>query len=323
MPLDGHATLIADGAIGKPLAVKVSVEEGGLLNQGSHLIDRALYLLGDPEPLWVLGQVQRETDRYERGYYCEDLCFCIAAVEGGARIIYDNDIGPHGSLGNRAFVVTGDDGVLIVEPSDPAISMSFGIKLTSGNREDLNEPWDGVETNFMQEQAKELVAWLNGDIDGHRQDGHHAIKSQSILIGLYESARTHTLVQVPIQTKLAPLEAAINEGALKGALSGRVRHPSPARLRQGRDQLALLARWVRGTAGRRKPGERAVRSAWRNARSDRAARSYSSNTALRSVSFTRVCQPFPVSRKWSTRSASSRRVIWVFVGARCLPRVRR
>ena len=218
--------LIADGAIGKPLSVKVSVEEGGLLNQGSHLIDRALYLLGDPEPLWVLGQVQRETDRYERGYYCEDLCFCIAAVEGGARIIYDNDSGPHGDLGNRAFVVTGDDGVLIVEPSDPAISMSFGIKLTSGNREDLNEPWDGVETNFMLEQAKELVAWLNGDIDGHRQDAHHAIKSQSILIGLYESARTHTLVEVPIQTKLAPLEAAINEGALK------VRYPGAYDIRR-------------------------------------------------------------------------------------------
>ena len=129
-------------------------------------------------------------------------------------------------MGNRAFVVTGDDGVLIVEPSDPAISMSFGIKLTSGNREDLNEPWDGVETNFMQEQAKELVAWLNGDIDGHRQDGHHAIKSQSILIGLYESARTHTLVQVPIQTKLAPLEAAINEGALK------VRYPGAYDIRR-------------------------------------------------------------------------------------------
>ena len=119
--------LIADGAIGKPLVVKVSVEEGGLLNQGSHLIDRALYLLGDPEPLWVLGQVQRETDRYERGYYCEDLCFCIAAVEGGARIVYDNDIGPGGDVGNRAFVVTGDDGMLIVEPSDPAISMSYGV----------------------------------------------------------------------------------------------------------------------------------------------------------------------------------------------------
>ena len=141
--------LIADGAIGKPLVVKVSVEEGGLLNQGSHLIDRSLYLLGDPEPLWVLGQVQRETDRYERGYYCEDLCFCIAAVEGGARIVYDNDIGPGGDVGNRAFVVTGDDGMLIVEPSDPAISMSYGVQLISGNREDLNEPWDGVATNFM------------------------------------------------------------------------------------------------------------------------------------------------------------------------------
>ena len=66
----------------------------------------------------------------------------------------------------------------------------------------------------MLEQAKELVAWLNGDIDGHRQEGRHAIKSQAVLMGLYESARTHTLVHMPVQTKLAPLEAAINEGAL-------------------------------------------------------------------------------------------------------------
>ena len=119
--------------------------------------------------------------------------------------------------------------------------MSFGIKLTSGNREDLNEPWDGVETNFMLEQANELVAWLNGDIDGHRQDAHHAIKSQSILIGLYESARTHTLVEVPIQTKLAPLEAAINEGALKVRYPGALRHPPPTGLRQGPGQLTALA----------------------------------------------------------------------------------
>ena len=151
---------------------------------------------------------------------------CIAAVEGGARIIYDNDIGPHGNLGNRAFVVTGDDGVLIVEPNVAAAWMSFGVQLISGNRGDLSEPWDAVPTNFMLEQARELVAWLNGDIDGHRQDAHNAIKSQSILIGLYESARTHTLVQVPVQTKLAPLEAAINEGSLK------VRYPGAYDIRR-------------------------------------------------------------------------------------------
>ena len=230
--------LIADGAIGKPLAVKVGVKEGGLLNQGSHLIDRALYLLGDPDPLWVLGQVQRDTDRYERGYVCEDLCFCIAAVEGGARIIYDNDIGPHGNLNDRAFVVTGDDGVLVVEPTDPAISMSFGIKLISGNREDLNEPWDGVETNFMLEQAKELVAWLNGDIDGHRQEGRHAIKSQAVLMGLYESARDAHAGAHASADEAGPAGSRDQRGCAPSALSRGVRHSSPAGLRERPGQLA-------------------------------------------------------------------------------------
>ena len=88
----------------------------------------------------------------------------------------------------------------------------------------------------MLAQANELVAWLNGDIDDHRQNAHHAIKSQSILMGLYESARTHTLVQVPIQTKLAPLEAAINEGVLK------VRYPGAYDIRRplvyAKDQIS-------------------------------------------------------------------------------------
>ena len=208
--------LIADGAIGTPLVVKVGAVEGGLSNQGSHLIDRALYVLGDPEPRWVLGQVQRETDRYERGYVCEDLCFGIGSVEGGARIVYDNDIGPHGNLGNRSFVITGDDGSIILEPPDESRTLAYGLRLISGNRDDCVVVPEGepIELDHMQAQAEELVQWLDGAIDGHRQDAHHAIKSQAIMMGIYESARTHTLVEMPVQTKVAPLQAAIDEGSL-------------------------------------------------------------------------------------------------------------
>ena len=213
--------LIADGAIGAPIVVKVGVEEGGLANQGSHLIDRALYMLGDPEPVWALGQVQRETDRYERGYVCEDLCFGIAAVDGGARIVYDNDIGPHGDLGNRSFVIAGDDGTIILEPDigrwgsmTPLHARTYGLRLISGNRDDYVMPPEEEPMDHMVAQANELVAWLDGRVDGHRQDGNHAIKSQAIMMAIYESARTHTVVELPMQTKLAPLEEAINEGSL-------------------------------------------------------------------------------------------------------------
>ena len=66
----------------------------------------------------------------------------------------------------------------------------------------------------MRAQAEELVQWLDGAIDGHRQDAHHTIKVQAIMMGLYESARSHTLVEMPVQTKVAPLQAAIDEGSL-------------------------------------------------------------------------------------------------------------
>ncbi len=203
--------LIADGAIGNPIVVKVGVEEGGLANQGSHLIDRALYVLGDPDPIWALGQVQRETDRYERGYVCEDLCFGIAAVNGGARIVYDNDIGPHGDLTNRSFVIAGDDGTITLEPDT---GLSYGLRLISANRDDCVIPPEKDPLDHMVAQANELVAWLDGRVDGHRQDGNHAIKSQAIMMAIYESARTHTAVDIPMQTKLAPLEAAIRDGSL-------------------------------------------------------------------------------------------------------------
>ena len=211
--------LIADGAIGTPLVVKVGAVEGGLSNQGSHLIDRALYVLGDPEPRWVLGQVQRETDRYERGYVCEELCFGIAAVEGGGRLVFYGDIESRDDLWSfpskvQPFVIAGDDGSIIIEPEPPNVGDPERLRLVSGNRADCVIPPESKPVDYMRAQAEELVQWLDGAIDGHRQDAHHTIKAQAIMMGLYESARSHTLVEMPVQTKVAPLQAAIDEGSL-------------------------------------------------------------------------------------------------------------
>ena len=45
--------------------------------------------------------------------------------------------------------------------------------------------------------------------------------------------------------------------------------------------------------------------------------------AFRKALLSRVCQPGPLSRKWSAMSASMRKVIFSLVGAFCLPRGRR
>lgn len=74
--------LIAEGSIGKPLLIHYR-GEGGLLNNGSHAIDTTRYWLSDIEAEWVMGQVERRTDRYERGNRVEDLCSGLIAFRGG------------------------------------------------------------------------------------------------------------------------------------------------------------------------------------------------------------------------------------------------
>ena len=67
------------------------------------------YILGDPDPLWLIGQVARKTDRWERRVRTEDLCMAEICFENGIRGIYESDLPEPGLRGD---VVYGDDGQL-------------------------------------------------------------------------------------------------------------------------------------------------------------------------------------------------------------------
>ena len=63
--------LIAEGAIGEPKQI-VCRGGQGLLNDCSHLFDMMRYVLSDPRAEWVIGNVERKTERYERETPIED-----------------------------------------------------------------------------------------------------------------------------------------------------------------------------------------------------------------------------------------------------------
>ena len=56
--------IVEKGLIGIPLKAELRVKDG-LLNWGTHSIDGARYILGDPKPIWVVGSVERYTNKYE------------------------------------------------------------------------------------------------------------------------------------------------------------------------------------------------------------------------------------------------------------------
>ena len=191
--------LLADGVIGDPVSIVRRVGSG-LLNWGTHVIDLTRQILGDPATSWVIGQVERKTDRYERRCRIEDLCMGLICFENDARLILEIDM-PKPHL-NTIFV-QGTNGVMTSE----------GDKLKFLN--DQSNGWEIVEPKSDgRDLWSEFKLWLDGEIETHRCDGRQARATVEIMMAIYESVRIRGLVRIPFQTQESPLELLIDSGML-------------------------------------------------------------------------------------------------------------
>jgi predicted dehydrogenase len=84
--------LIAQGAIGQVSLIQ-SVAGQGLPNYSSHQTDMFRFLLSDVNCRWVMGNIERKTDRFERSTRIEDAAVAVFEFEGGARALILADVG--------------------------------------------------------------------------------------------------------------------------------------------------------------------------------------------------------------------------------------
>jgi UDP-N-acetyl-2-amino-2-deoxyglucuronate dehydrogenase len=185
--------LVADGAIGKPRRVWSTVLEG-LLNWGTHTIDGMRFVLGDPNPEWVLGAVERKTDRYERATRIEDACAGLIGFAGGIEAVVENDLTDWGSIN---FQIVGTDGVLDVDENTVRL---MNAETQGWKQIDVpkNDPFVG--------QAHGIVDWLEGRVEDYRGEATKARATVEIMMALYESVRRHEVVRMPLRTKVYPLD---------------------------------------------------------------------------------------------------------------------
>jgi len=198
--------LIAEGSIGKPLLIHYR-REGGLLNNGSHAIDTTRYWLSDPEAEWVMGQVERRTDRYERGNRVEDLCSGIISFRGGTRFVIEIDTPaqegvPHGTyiFGSEGTMRLADDGVLLHGQDEKG--------------------WSVIDAPPETNEFAELLEWIEGK-GQHRCAAESVRGTMEIMMAIYESARTRGLVRLPLRTRESPLELMVKSGALRVRKAGK------------------------------------------------------------------------------------------------------
>ena len=81
------------------------------------------------------------------------------------------------------------------------------------------ERFEFIEAGIAQ--AHEFADWISGAISDYRGDGMNGYKALEMVHAVYESARTHTQVQMPLKTMVSPLELMIDSGHLQVRYPGR------------------------------------------------------------------------------------------------------
>lgn len=207
--------LILDGAIGAPVLATGHVIDG-MLNTGSHTVDGIRYVLGDPKGEWVMGALERRSNRWERDVPIEDCCVGLMAFEGGVQSLFQSDLTTRNEPDQ--MTVQGSDGLIEVGPDQLRL-------ITSGHDpEPFPVSWDpeiesaaneaGLEGFFRvayAAQATGLKSWLDGESTCRSQgiQSRHAIE---LMMALYQSARNHELVRLPLEEAGYPLSLMLAEG---------------------------------------------------------------------------------------------------------------
>jgi predicted dehydrogenase len=207
--------LIAAGAIGNVRALQ-SFGTDGLPNFSSHQTDMYRYLLAD-ECDWVMGNIERKTDRYERATRIEDNAMGVFHFTHGAVAFLLSDLVPTVYQG---AVIYGTDGMINLTTSNLQL-----LNQDTGGRWQLHEPdgkfytvagsgdaFEWREAGALQ--AAELADWIDGTLAEFRGEATHGFQALQMIHAVYESARMHEKVFLPLQTRANPLDVMVESGHL-------------------------------------------------------------------------------------------------------------
>ena len=212
--------LVAAGAVGE---VHTGHGRGmqGLLNVGTHIIDGLLFIIGEPAARWVMGAVERDTDRFERDTPIEDRCMVLAELDGGAQIFVESDlpterrmVGPAGE--GITLRITGSAGM--IEASEYS-TRSFTAGSQGWRIDFSSDDVDAIGGRANARQVRELISWLEGGPE-HRCSARRARQTTEIMMAAYESARRHRVMHLPVSESSYPLGAMINDGLLVPSTAG-------------------------------------------------------------------------------------------------------
>src|SRR6266508_815041 len=208
--------LIALGAIGRVQTIQ-SFAADGLPNYSSHQTDMYRYLLGDDECDWVMGNIERKTDRYERSTRIEDRAVGVFHFTCGAVALLLSDVTPtvyQGALiyGTEGMINLTTHNLQLLNRDTGGIWKLYEPDGKFHKLADLGEAFEWYEAGAAQ--AAKLADWVEGTTEHFRGEATNGLKALQMVHAVYESARMHEQVRLPMQTRSNPLDLMVESGHL-------------------------------------------------------------------------------------------------------------
>ena len=207
-------SLIAAGAIGEVQLMR-SISGAGLLNWATHLFDMFRYILSDAECRFVMGAVERQTDRHERTTRIEDVGMGAFEFDGGVEALLTSDFAPEYYQG---CMVYGSEGTIDLQTSYyRLLSKDTGGVMERRAPDGRFFPAGHDRFEWHEgpaAQADELADWVEGKRESFRGDAVNGYRSLEMALAVYESARLHERVELPLRTRAAPLDLMVESGHL-------------------------------------------------------------------------------------------------------------
>ncbi|MHB8997877.1 MAG: Gfo/Idh/MocA family protein [Armatimonadota bacterium] len=190
---------IGEGAIGSPISLFWRTG-GGMLNNGCHGVDLFRWMLRDPAWTGVMGQVERQSNRYERGLPAEDRACGVIRFAGKHELVLEVDM-----LGEEraesSYRLSGSEGIIQCDGHNARI-------LTPDHK-----GWQELELTPQPTPLEELIAWVEGGPE-HRNCGRTALVTEEVLMAIYESARRREYILPPFDKQDSPLAQMVADGTL-------------------------------------------------------------------------------------------------------------
>ena len=139
--------------------------------------------MGDPEPAWVMGNVQRDSDRWERSFPAEERAVGVVGFADGARLILEGETPNGGHTEDHRHTVVGTEGMLTVRYKPILLTAQnpgavagdpIGLRVlrTDGRVESFEFPTEEPDDNSGLRAARRreidtFARWVTGEVEGH------------------------------------------------------------------------------------------------------------------------------------------------------------